>query len=85
MRSKTRLLILLSPLFPDRDAGSLLRAGRALRSRATQPVAVSGSSQRQQGYRPYAGRAEPLAPGKNADEVTARLAGECDRYTTTDR
>ncbi|KHG44117.1 hypothetical protein T636_A4213 [Enterobacter hormaechei subsp. xiangfangensis] len=50
-----------------------------MRSRAAQPVAVSGDSQRQQGYRPYAGRAETLAPGKNADAVTDRLAGERDR------
>lgn len=78
MRSKARLLILLSPLFLTgmRDP---FCAGRALRSRAAQPVAVSGGSQRQQGYRPYTGRAETLAPGKNADAVTDRLAGERDR------
>ena len=41
MRSKARLVILLSPLFLTgmRDP---FCAGRALRSRAAQPVAVSG-------------------------------------------
>ncbi len=42
MRSKARSVILLSPLFLTGMRESLLCAGRALRSRAAQPVAVSG-------------------------------------------
>ncbi len=79
MRSKARLLILLSPLFLTgmRDPFSVpeerCAAGQLSQWR------YQGGSQRQQGYRPYAGRAETLAPGKNADAVTDRLAGERDR------
>lgn len=79
MRSKARLLILLSPLFLTgmRDPFSVPEERCA--AGAAQPVAVSGDSQRQQGYRSYAGRAEALVPGKNAGAVTDRLAGERDR------
>lgn len=60
MRSKARLVILLSPLFLT-GCGIPSLCRKSVAQRAAQPVAVSGDSQRQQGYRPYAGRAETLA------------------------